>query len=184
MNIFKEPVKLFEAISHLAVVIGLIFLIFELKQSNDMIKVQTRALISETLISVSMAFSSKDISNAFSKPMNMLTPTECYQLYGFSRGMFRAWENQHYQHLQGFFDETEYSAALKSWEQLLHWDKFRMFWKNQRKAYAPKFQAIIDHKVKVIEHKIKRSQTLKQDKKILPKNYNMSLCDDIRHKLE
>ncbi|MEE9364226.1 MAG: hypothetical protein V3U92_16625 [Cellulophaga sp.] len=169
----KTPIRNIE-IAHIIEIVALLVVIYQFWESNNMMRVQTRAAISDNLLTVSMGFSDKDMSEAFSKPIHELSSTQCNQLYGFSRGMFRTWENEYYQYKEGFFDDEEYEGTLKSWEQLLHWDKFRLFWNNQKNAYAKNFHDEMEIMIKKIEEK---SSIKKLDNIKLPsKNNEISLC--------
>ena len=115
-------------VANLSVLLGIGLVIFELNQTRDSIRAQTRSEISSKLTDLmSEVAANPQLASLVRRADDgeELTPDEEKQYGHRSSAMFRYFENVHYQYRQGLYDESEYLAQRKAW---------RMFFENSRTA--------------------------------------------------
>ncbi len=66
------------------------------------------------------------------------------------RGHFRSFENQFYQHRQGFL-EDQWKGYERNIEGLLQAEFIRTWWAGARETFGPEFRAFADEKVAGLE---------------------------------
>jgi len=64
-------------------------------------------------------------------------------------GNLRLWENEWYQYQQGLFEPEEFEPRIYIWERIINGAPgMQRVWEEQREAYSPEFQALIDSLIK------------------------------------
>lgn len=96
--------------ANIGVLIGMILLLMELNQNQEIARAQIRNEIYQGLTSITMV--GQDYAQLLAKANagETLSPDEAILLSGFSEQVLRYWENANYQYTMGMYDETEYSA--------------------------------------------------------------------------
>ena len=104
-------------IANLGVIAGLVFLIIEIDQNNNMMQAQTRSSISEAIIDNIQMGMEPAIVSAYLKQESgeSLSLEEEYLLDQATNATLRLWENTHYQYRMRLFDEDEFEADLAVW---------------------------------------------------------------------
>ena len=97
-------------ITNFGVLIGIILLLVELNQTQEIARAQIRNEIYQGLIPVTLV--GRDYAQVIVKANagENLDAVEATMLSGFSEQIHRYWENANYQYQMGMYDETEYSA--------------------------------------------------------------------------
>ena len=72
-----------------------------------------------------------------------LTPGEYVRLSLWFRGQFRSFENQYYQHRQGFLEDL-WPGYHNNLSTILAIPFIRDWWRENRGGYGPQFQAFVD----------------------------------------
>ncbi len=127
---------------------GLAILVFELGQTRDLLRSQTRNELSSSIVDHLLVIAD---SPQFLSVMRRgeegeeLTPDEWFQFEVRSRALLRYWENVHYQYRNGFYDEVEFASHRDGMG--AHLEKAAAVvraWCGMRAEFSPKFRAEID----------------------------------------
>ena len=101
--------------ANFGVLAGLVLLLVELDQTSAIERAQTRNDLSNTVIELLFAQATNPkLAEVIVKSNNFepLTPEEEVMYVSRSEAAFRYWENVHYQHRQGMYDEIEFKRHL------------------------------------------------------------------------
>ena len=95
----------------------------------------------------------RDLSDAFVRALDgaELDPGEVQMVNALVNGIFREWENSHYQYERGLFGADEFLPRVERWRGGLSRPYFRDRWASQRLTFAPSFRAEIDRIVAEVE---------------------------------
>ena len=132
--------------ANLAVLIGLVLLIVEISQNNDMMRAQTRSGISDAIIqNITMGMDPRVIE-AYQKQANgqALGYEDEILLDSMANATLRLWENTHYQFRNGLFDDDEFEADLAVWREQMAAPEFQRHWMAHRNTYSQAFREQID----------------------------------------
>lgn len=146
-----------------AVILGIVFLGLEIRQNTDMMRSQTRDSISEKQMMFSeWVATERDLADAIAKA-NLglpLEPGERVMHAYFLAGVWREWENSHYQFEQGLFDRDEFEPRMQRWRETMRVAGIRESWRQTRLNYSPSFRIEVDRIVAEAENINERSPTL------------------------
>lgn len=146
-----------------AVILGIVFLGLEIRQNTDMMRSQTRDSISEKQMMFSeWVATERDLAEAIAKA-NLglpLEPAERVMHAYFLAGVWREWENSHYQFEQGLFDRDEFEPRMQRWRETMRVASIRESWKQTRLNYSPSFRVEVDRIVTEAETINERATTL------------------------
>jgi len=129
-----------------AVVLGLFFLGFELKQNTDMMRAQTRGDVTQSILTLIQMERHSDVVSANLKRErgDSLTAQERYLVETMANATFRVWENTYYQRSAGLFDEAEFAADLVVWRESLEDPIWADLWRRTRESYSSSFRTRMD----------------------------------------
>ena len=134
--------------ANVGVLIGLLLLVVELRQNQEMMRAQTRHDLSMGIIEVLLSpANNEQLSNVMYRANigGELTPEEQFQYILRTNALFRYWENVHYQYRVGLYDEIEFAKQRDAWEaSLVYSIGMRTYWCNVRTLYSPEFMAEVD----------------------------------------
>jgi hypothetical protein len=135
-------------VANLGVVIGIILLIFELNQNQDMVEAEIRNAIakdlSDALIVIALDEEMPEI--LIKDPSETpLTPVEKIKVQLLLGANFQRWENIHYQYRNGLYDEGEFIAAQKAWKLSLSSELAIETWCEDRDLYYEEFVKSVDN---------------------------------------
>lgn len=132
--------------ANLAVLVGLIFLVIEINQNNEMMRAQTRSGISDAIIDNIKLGMDPRVVVAYQKQRSgqPLSDEETYLLDQIANATLRLWENTHYQYRNGLFDDDEFEADLAVWREAMQAPEFRSHWSSRRQTYSEAFRRQID----------------------------------------
>jgi hypothetical protein len=131
----------------IAVIMGIVFLGLEIRQNTDMMRSQTRDSISEKQMMFSEWVATEiDLADTIAKVNagEEVTPGEAVQHAYFLAGVWREWENSHYQFEQGLFDRDEFEPRTNRWVSMMRVKANRDAWLATRMNYSPSFRAEVD----------------------------------------
>lgn len=131
----------------LAVIMGIVFLGFEIRQNTGMMRSQTRDAISEKQMMFSEWVATElDLAETIAKANagERLTPGEGVMYAYFLAGVWREWENSFYQFQQGLFDSDEFQPRMNRWQSQMRLKLTRDSWVSTRMNYSPSFRAVVD----------------------------------------
>lgn len=106
-------------LANLGVLVGILLLVYELNQNREMMQAQTRHDISSEFVGLMIsAASNGQLANLIRRGDlgEELSPDEQYRFERYTRGMFRYWENVHYQYRLGLYDEQEFVKQRAAWQ--------------------------------------------------------------------
>jgi len=112
--------------ANIAVLLGILLLVFELQQNRDMMLAQTRNEISSKLIDMQMTVASNpQMADMLirARTGEELTPGERFQFQNRNVAMYKYWENVQYQYRLGLYDENEYKAQRDAWRNYVNSSK-------------------------------------------------------------
>jgi hypothetical protein len=134
-------------LANVGVIAGIVCLALQLNQTNEMVRAQTRAGITEATIRNIEMYREPRIMSAFQRARSgqTLTADESFLLDNSSNATLRMWENNYYQYEAGLFDRTEFEADLAGWRQILRDEpEFVVHWQSKRLSYSAEFREVID----------------------------------------
>jgi len=109
-------------VANVGVLIGIILLVFELEQNRQMTRAQTRNALAETTANLQLTLATNpDLQDIFAKATagETLSAVELQRYRNTWTAFFRFWENVHYQHQIGLYDDSEYFAQRQAWRRVL-----------------------------------------------------------------
>jgi hypothetical protein len=131
-------------LANIGVIVGILLLIFELGQNQDMMLSQTRNEIARGVVELlSSPSTSVDLAEAWAKARKgeTLTPAQDLMLETFSESIFRYWENVHYQYRKGLYEEEEFSKQMDTIIGLVTGDAaLRKWWCTRQSIYSTPFK--------------------------------------------
>ena len=134
--------------ANLAVLVGVLLLVYELHQNRMMMRAQTRNAIAETLVNYQVsAATSPELQRIQAKSVagEELTPAELQGFRAYWRGLFRYWENVNYQYRNGLYDDSEYCTQREAWKRiLLSNESVLEFWCTRRGIQSAEIDAEFD----------------------------------------
>ena len=134
--------------ANIGVLIGIILLLAELNQNSTMMRAQTRSEVTAELIDVTAGvWNDADFADIHRRGNlgEELTELERYRFRYHYLGVFRYFENVHYQYRQGLFDETEFAAQKEAWKGVMSSELVVEFWCGYGNSVSPEFRAEIDN---------------------------------------
>jgi hypothetical protein len=135
-----------EIVAVLGVLLGLVFVGWEIRQNTEMMRSQTRADVMQSVLSLIQMERDPAYIRAELKRRTgeELTPEDLYLLENTANATLRVWENTHYQYERGLFIESEFQADLAVWRELMQEPQFSDLWRRSRHTYSESFRAVID----------------------------------------
>jgi hypothetical protein len=134
--------------TNVAVLFGIILLVYELQQNREMMRAQTRNEISAKLTEIQMTVASNpQLADMLTRARTGedLTASERTQFDNRNAAMFRYWENVHYQYRLGLYDEEEFSKQREGWKSYVNSSRaIVMVWCYMRSAMSSDFVAEVD----------------------------------------
>ena len=137
-----------EIIGAIAVVVTLIYLAVQVRQSTKSIQSSTLQANTGVWTSLFSSLADKDVAAAYAVGMSGapdIKPIQYTQFFLMCRAMFVAFENQFYQYRQGTLDEETYLGYARAIStQLMSMPGFRVWWAQSRDVFSPSFVEHID----------------------------------------
>jgi hypothetical protein len=129
--------------------VGLVFLVIEINQNNEMMRAQTRSGVTDAIIDNIKLGMDPRVIVAYQKQRNgqQLSEEESYLLDQIANATLRLWENTHYQYRNGMFDDDEFEADLAVWRETMQAPEFRQHWSSRSHTYSEAFRRQIDELV-------------------------------------
>jgi hypothetical protein len=128
-------------VANLGVIAGIVFLGYEIQQNNTLMRAQTRSDIARDITGLLL-------THAHSPYLEEIFVPEL-ELFGGDAGLlrrnlmsgatFRMWENMHYQHRIGLYDDSEFRYETEAWRVALAMELTRSHWCAIRSRYSPDF---------------------------------------------
>ena len=141
-----KKIDLGQAITILAnagVIAGILLVAYELNQNREITQAQTRNSITETIVSVQLTLATNNelqAANQKSDAGETLSASERSRLFNLWIAIFRIWENAHYQHRVGLFEDEEYFSQREVASIQLNSNPLvRGFWCNLGTTMSPEF---------------------------------------------
>lgn len=134
--------------ANVGVLIGILLLVYELNQNREMMRAQSRHDISSEFVGLMISVASNEqLANLIRRGdlSHELTPDEQYRYERYTRGMFRYWENVHYQYRLGMYDESEFIKQRAAWQTYFERSKGGVDrWCAARDQFSAEYQREID----------------------------------------
>ena len=135
-------------LGHLGVVVGLVLLVFELRQTRDLMQAQTRHDLSSSIVTLLLSIAENpELAHVMLRgdAGEELSPDEYYIYETRSRALFRYWENVHYQYRKGLYDPREFASQRDAWAAYLGTSPgAASAWCGMRQEFSPEFRAELD----------------------------------------
>ncbi len=142
--------------ANIGVVFGLILLLIELDQNNDLVRAQIHQARSDTQVArfenradtehlaplLEKMQLSGGIANLSSS--DELTPEELYRLRAYLQGRHQDYDNLFYQYQQGYLDEEYYQFSVSNAIRVFSpwWDKLEIFENSRRPSFDAEIRRI------------------------------------------
>ena len=143
-----------ELTSVVAIILSLVFLGLEVKQSNQLAKAEIRQALNVTDMEVYKVQMEEDIIAKALYKINKNIPIddyEEYQLDEFQRFNFRDFDNSFYQYRIGLFDENVWFAYRRIIKSLLMKNYIMIMWGNSNQSFSIEFQDEVNNIIKEIK---------------------------------
>ena len=143
-----------ELTSVVAIILSLVFLGLEVKQSNQLAKAEIRQALNVTDMEVYKVQMEEDIIAKALYKINKNIPIddyEEYQLDEFQRFNFRDFDNSFYQYRIGLFDENVWFAYRRIIKSLLMQNYIMIMWGNSNQSFSIEFQDEVNNIIKEIK---------------------------------
>jgi hypothetical protein len=141
-----------EIIGGLAVVISLVYLAIQVRQNTDSVRsatLQTNTALWSSLLSDMADSGTVEAYTIGLSGRKDISPKQYTQFFLLCRGLFAAFENQHYQYRCGILDEETYKGYARAIsEQLLAFAGFRIWWEQSRDVFSPPFVKHVDELIR------------------------------------
>ncbi len=140
-------------IGNIAVVVGILLLVYELSLNRQMMRAHTRTTVSEGLTTFLTTIGSDEQAasvyirgnaGATGNLGDELSVAEAGQYGLLVQAAFSYFENVHYQYRNGLYDESEFDAQRKAWIGLFQRKGMAEIWCRTRNQRSPEFVAEID----------------------------------------
>ncbi|MGI9257193.1 MAG: hypothetical protein ACR2QQ_00015 [Gammaproteobacteria bacterium] len=130
-------------LANLAVLIGILLLIYELEFNRDMMRAQTRNELAQGIINqINILASDGELQEIIEKvesDAEDVTQVERNRYRAHVNARFRYWENVHYQYRLDLYDESEFATQTLAWKQFLDSRQVREIWRATSSSYSPDF---------------------------------------------
>lgn len=140
--------KTLGVMANLAVLAGILLVVYELNQNREMMRAQTRHDISSEFVGLMMSVANNEqLANLIRRGDSgeYLTLDEEYRYERYTRGLFRYWENVHYQYRLGLYDELEFVKQRAAWQAYLARSKGGVArWCAARNQFSPEYRHEMD----------------------------------------
>lgn len=137
------------------VILGIIFLGWEIRQNTEMMKSQARDSITEKQMMFSEWVTTEPemavAIAAAGQGLENMEPEHRLMYSYFLAGVWREWENSYYQFQRGLFDIEEFEPRMERWRSQMESEAARAQWAVTRTWYAPGFREIVDQFVQEAE---------------------------------
>ena len=135
-----------ETFGFLAVVAGLVFVGMELDQNTGMMRSQTRSEVTQSILTLIEMERHPELVEAHLRRRNgdTVTAEQRYLLENMANATLRLWENTHYQYSADLFDEEEFQADFRVWQEAMVEPEFIDLWRKTRETYSRGFREVID----------------------------------------
>ena len=143
-----------ELTSVVAIILSLMFLALEVKQSNQLAKAEIRQALNVTDMEVYKVQMEEDIIAKALYKINKNLPIddyEEYQLNEFQKFNFRDFDNSFYQYRIGLFDENVWFAYRRIIKSLLTENYIMLMWRNSNQSFSIEFQDEVNNIIKEIK---------------------------------
>ena len=135
-------------LANLGVIGGIVLLVFEMGQTRDLMRAQTRHDLSASIVDLLLVIAENPQLASVMRRGDEgedLSPDERYQYETRSRALFRYWEDVHYQYREGLYDRVEFVSQRDAWSAYLNGSRgAAAAWCGMRGEFSPEFRAELD----------------------------------------
>ena len=148
--------KIVQTFANIGVLVGILFLVFEIRLNTIAIQAQTRDSIAEKEMQLyAWQATSPELAavvdKVFRDGVESLGPIEDQMWFGYAEAFFREHENALYQFEQGLFSEEEFSGRVENMRSVLAVSGFRRHWNGRRDRYSPALRAEVERLLEEME---------------------------------
>jgi hypothetical protein len=133
--------------ANVAVLAGVILLIVELRQSQAMMRAQTRNEVAVQLVDLLRDVSvDPDLAHVMGLAFagEEMTADQNRQFSHRTMAMLRYFENVHYQYRQQLYDEAEFTTQQEAWRRFMRSRGYGPVWCTSRDTFSPDFMRAFD----------------------------------------
>ncbi|MEZ5553802.1 MAG: hypothetical protein R3E82_23195 [Pseudomonadales bacterium] len=142
-------------LANFGVLVGIGFLAIEIRQNTDMMKAQIRDSMSEKqMLGSEWMGTNEYAADIYVRGVaGLLEPgTKEYASFSFLlAGIWREWENSHYQYERGLYESSEFEPRIGRWRYNMRSVAVRELWIQTKGTYSPAFRERLDEIVRMIE---------------------------------
>jgi len=143
-----------EIVGSIAVVISLGYLAIQVRQNTKSVRNSTLQSNTALWSSLLTNLAEPGIVEAYAAGISGTPdtrPLQYTQFFLICRGLFVAFENQYYQFREGALDQETYEGYERAIsQQLLAFPGFRLWWRQSRNVFSPKFVAHVDEMIRAV----------------------------------
>ena len=136
-----------EFVGAIAVVVTLAYLAIQIRQNTNMMRAQTRSVISQNTISLfhSMDLEGGDVFLRGSAGEFEVGTPEWFFFQGRVQAALRSYENELFQYEYGLFGEELLQTRQVIWAELMRPPGVQAVWQDIKNGYSPSFRQAIVH---------------------------------------
>lgn len=143
-----QTVRRLSILANVGVIAGIVLLGFELGQTRDLMRAQTRHQLSTAIVGHLLVLAENPQLAGVMRRGDAgeeLSPDEAYQYDNRSRALFRYWEDVHYQYREGLYDGVEFASQRDAWAGYLGASRgAATAWCGMRAEFSPEFRSELD----------------------------------------
>jgi hypothetical protein len=135
--------------ANICVIAGIAFLALELNQNSRMTASQTRADLTQTVLTLIEMERHPILLEAYDRIAKGEELDSVHEalLDNMANANIRHWENTYYQYQNGLFDEYEFEADFEVWREEFRSPIYQKHWINRRHTYSQGFREVVDELV-------------------------------------
>ena len=127
----------------MGVLAGILLVAYELNQNREITQAQTRNSMTETIVGVQLALATNNELQTANRKLQAgetISAAEQSRLRNLQIAIFRIWENAHYQHRVGLYEDEEYLSQREVARNALNsLPLVREFWCGVGATMSPEF---------------------------------------------
>ena len=132
---------------NVGVLAGISLLVFELGQTREMTRAQTRSEVAAQIVDLLRDVSTDpQLADVMGRAHagEELTAAENRQFRHRSLAMLRYFENVHYQYRQGLYAESEFTTQEEAWRGFMTAGGYEAVWCSMRETFSVEFRTAFD----------------------------------------
>ena len=144
-------------VANAGVLVGIVFLAFEIRQNTEMMEAQTRDSMTGKQMQYAEWIATDDyLAKIMAKGMAdgivALSNDEAWSFTFALNGIWREWENSLYQQSLGLYTDDEFQPRVERWKRFMGFPGAREVWNRDKHTFSSQLRAQLDEILVSIEN--------------------------------